>query len=276
MSDLIKITGLSFFAYHGVYAFETKNGQEFVVNARLWLDAADAAREDNLDKSVNYGAVCDLIVSYLQQHTFKLLEAAVYHVMKEILIQFPLIKQMEFELCKPQAPIAHPFENVSVTMEMGWHTAYIALGSNMGDKERYILDAVRKLEDDTDFRSIHMSRLIVTKPYGGVAQDDFVNGALWCETLLSPKELLARLNALEAQAERKREIHWGPRTLDLDIIFYDDLVMDDSKLTIPHADMHNRTFVLEPLHELCPYFRHPVLKKTIEELYLALQNKEQR
>ena len=162
MSDLIKITGLSFFAYHGVYAFETKNGQEFVVNARLWLDAADAAREDNLDKSVNYGAVCDLIVSYLQQHTFKLLEAAVYHVMKEILIQFPLIKQMEFELCKPQAPIAHPFENVSVTMEMGWHTAYIALGSNMGDKERYILDAVRKLEDDTDFRSIHMSRLIVT------------------------------------------------------------------------------------------------------------------
>lgn len=271
--DKIKIKGLRFFAHHGVYAFETENGQDFVVNATLWLDAKEAAKTDELEKSVNYGAVCETIVTFLQEHTYKLLEAAVYHVMKEVMLTYPLIQKIELELCKPQAPIDYDFLDVSVTMEMEWHKAYIALGSNMGERENYIEQAIEKLKQDTDFRNIMVSNLIETKPYGGVEQGDFINGALVCETILSPEELLKRLHEYEAQAERKREIHWGPRTLDLDILFYDELIMDTKDLTIPHADMANRDFVLTPLMELCPYLRHPLTGRTIAEMHKELLNR---
>lgn len=91
------------------------------------------------------------------------------------------------------------------------------------------------------------------------------------ETLLSPEELLDELHRIEQLADRKREIHWGPRTLDLDIIYYDDLVMNSETLIIPHADMANRTFVLEPLCELAPYHRHPINGLTTKQMLEALR-----
>ena len=111
-----------------------------------------------------------------------------------------------------------------------------------------------------------MSELLVTKPYGGVEQDDFVNGAIALKTLLSPQELLEKLHEIEQHANRERIIHWGPRTLDLDIIFYDKLVYEDENLIIPHIDMQNRDFVLAPMNQIAPYLRHPVLNQTISQL----------
>ena len=110
------------------------------------------------------------------------------------------------------------------------------------------------------------STLIETAPYGGVEQEDFLNGAVEIETLLTPLELLDTLHRLEQQANRVREIHWGPRTLDLDILLYDDLVLCSQRLTIPHADMTNRSFVLEPMAEIAPYAVHPALGKTMLQL----------
>lgn len=114
---------------------------------------------------------------------------------------------------------------------------------------------------------------LVTEPYGGVEQDVFLNGALKLRTLLTPEELLDRLHELEQAAHRERIVHWGPRTLDLDILLYDQMIIDTPVLHVPHIDMENRDFVLIPLTKLAPYYRHPVLNKTISQLLKELQAK---
>ena len=117
---------------------------------------------------------------------------------------------------------------------------------------------------------VSLGKLLVTKPYGGVEQDDFLNGAIEIETLLSPMELLTFLQQLEQEAHRERKVHWGPRTLDLDILFYEDVISNDPKLLIPHRDMQNRRFVLEPLSELCPCYVNQLLQKTVYEMLMEL------
>ena len=272
--DNIKITGLKVFAHHGVFPEETKNGQDFYVNATLFLNCRPAGMSDDLTKSVHYGEVSQFITSFLQEHTYQLIETAAEQTVKALLVVFPLIEKIEFELCKPHAPIGLPFENVSVTIERGWHTVYLAVGSNMGEKEAYINQGIEELRTISEIQVEKISDMIVTKPYGGVEQDDFVNGAIKLRTLLTPHELLDVLHEIEAHANRKRVIHWGPRTLDLDIIFYDDLVFADDTLIIPHVDMEHRDFVLKPLLELCPNKRHPLLEKTVTQLYEKLQERE--
>ena len=98
------------------------------------------------------------------------------------------------------------------------------------------------------------------------SQPDFLNGMIQVKTLLTPWELLELLHQIEQRAGRERLVHWGPRTLDLDIIFYDDWVVDTKELQIPHPDMQNRDFVLKPLAELAPFLRHPLQNKTVRQM----------
>ena len=270
--DEIRIKELQIFAHHGVYDFETKNGQNFYVNAILYTDIKKAGKTDELSDSTNYGEVCQFLHDFLTGHTYKLLEAAVEQAASQLLYQFPMVRGVELELRKPEAPIPLPFESVSVCIRRFWHTAYVALGSNMGDKKKYLDDALKELSKSKDIRLIKTASYIETDPYGGVEQDSFLNSMCCIDTLLSSEELLDELHRIEQLADRKREIHWGPRTLDLDIIYYDDLIMSSDTLTIPHADMENRTFVLEPLCELAPYLRHPVTGMTTQQM-LAIKKK---
>ena len=173
---------------------------------------------------------------------------------------------MCLEIKKPWAPIGLPLKTVSVKIQRGWHTAYIALGSNLGDREQYIKDAVKALDTVRGCSVEKVSSLIETPPYGVTDQADFLNGCLKLQTLLTPGELLTELHRIEQAAGRERVIRWGPRTLDLDIIFYDDLVWENDDLCIPHVEMHKRLFVLEPLCEIAPYKRHPVYGKTVWEM----------
>lgn len=273
--DEIRIENLKIYAYHGVYEEENKTGQDFFVNATLYTDTRKAGKTDDLSCSVDYGEVCHFINDYIKNHTYQLIETVAEQTAQQILQKFPLLKKVDLEIRKPEAPIGLPFESVSVKIERGWHLAYVALGSNMGDKEGYIKTAVDALKANENIRQVRASSLIWTAPYGEVQnQEDFLNGMLELETLYTPTELLTVLHELEQNANRVRTIHWGPRTLDLDIIFYDDLVMDTKELTIPHCDMQNREFVLKPLCELAPYKRHPLLGKRVEELLKELENKD--
>ena len=111
-----------------------------------------------------------------------------------------------------------------------------------------------------------VSKYYETAPYGMTEQEDFLNACLSLRTLLTPEELLEELHRIEQEAGRERIIHWGPRTLDLDLIFYDDLILESDELCIPHVEMHKRRFVLEPLCEIAPYRRHPVYGKTVQEM----------
>ncbi len=194
------------------------------------------------------------------------------HACRALLLKFPLIHEVDLELEKPSAPIPLPFDSVSVCVRRGWHRAFVALGSNMGDKQGYLDGAVEALRADECVRVKKVSAYRVTEPYGGVEQDDFLNAAMEIETLYDPEELLDALHVLEQAARRERLVHWGPRTLDLDILFYDDLVQDDPALILPHPDLQNRDFVLGPMVELAPNFVHPVLHKTMRQLLDALSS----
>ncbi len=269
--DQIRIRNLKIFAYHGVYEQEKEQGQNFCVNAVLYTDTEKAGKSDDIADAVDYGAACLFIDNYMRENRFDLLEAVTRHVAEELLLAFPAIRKVELEVEKPDAPIPLRFDSVSVKTERGWHRVFIALGSNMGERLKFLERAVADLRADVCFRDIRVSDYIETAPYGGVEQDDFLNGVLEAETLYSPEGLLARLQEEERLAERKREIHWGPRTLDLDILFYDDLVLTKKELSIPHPDMKNRQFVLEPLSELAPFYVHPVYRKTVKEMLEELE-----
>lgn len=153
-----------------------------------------------------------------------------------------------------------------------WTAACIALGSNMGDKKAFLDAAVDAIRSDSHFREVIVSSYIETAPYGGVEQDDFLNAALICQTSFSPHALLDFLHAVENASGRVRTIRWGPRTLDLDILLYGDTVLQDPDLIIPHVEMHKRDFVLRPLVEIAPDAVHPVLKKTVRELFCQLKD----
>ncbi|MBR5247948.1 MAG: 2-amino-4-hydroxy-6-hydroxymethyldihydropteridine diphosphokinase [Lachnospiraceae bacterium] len=271
--DIIKIENLEIYAYHGVYPEENKLGQSFYINAALYTDTRQAGLSDELTQSTNYGEVCHFMTDWMKQHTCKLIEAAAEQLARASLLAFPLVKKLTLEIRKPQAPVGLPFESVSVQIERGWHRVYLAIGSNLGEREAYIQRGIDGLQNCPDIRVKNVSSMIVTKPYGGVEQGDFVNGCLCVETLLTPGELLKKLHEIEQAAGRVREVHWGPRTLDLDIIFYDDLVYEDEELIIPHVDMENRSFVLEPMVEIAPNLRHPILKKTMVQLHQILLGK---
>ncbi len=273
-SDEIRIRGLRIFAHHGVFEEETRLGQMFVVNATLYTSTRQGGLADALEQTISYADVCVFLTEYLQKNTWKLLEAAVEHACRALLLKFPLINEVELELMKPSAPIPLPFDSVSVRVRRGWHRAFVALGSNMGDKQGYLNGAVDALRADKCVRVKQVSAYRVTAPYGGVEQDDFLNAAMEIETLYDPQELLDALHVIEQAARRERLVHWGPRTLDLDILFYDDLVQDDPALILPHPDLHNRDFVLGPMAELAPNFVHPVLNKTMKQLLNELPTAE--
>ena len=264
--DQIRIDNLQIRAFHGVYMDEKENGQNFFVNAVLYTDTRKAGTTDDLYKSTDYSTVCTTIKNTVTKNKFDLIETVAERVAEEILLNFPLVKSVDIEIKKPEAPIPMEFDSVSVKINRGWHDAFIAFGSNMGDSEELIADAMDDFEHHKYIKVLDESSHIITKPYGGVEQDDFVNGVCHIKTMLTPRELLKYCNELEAKAGRVRDIHWGPRTLDLDIILYDDLVYEDAELIIPHVDMENRDFVLRPMCELMPNKRHPILHKTMQQL----------
>ena len=264
--DKITIKDLEIYARHGVFPEENVLGQKFLVSAVLHTSTRKAGLTDDLTASVHYGEVSHLIKKMLEEHTWKLLEKVAEETAAAILLTYPQVSQVDLTIKKPWAPIGLPLDTVSVEISRGWHTAYIALGSNMGDKEGYLRGAVEKLNEKPDCQVLQVSDFLITEPYGGVEQDDFLNGALVLRTLLSPEELLERLHEIEQEAHRERVVHWGPRTLDLDILLYDDLVLDTPDLHIPHIELHKRDFVLIPLAQLAPWKRHPLLGKTMAEL----------
>ena len=130
---------------------------------------------------------------------------------------------------------------------------------------------IDSLYDDENCRVLAVSKFIETEPYGPVEQDNFLNGCVEIETLYEPKELLATVNRIEAEANRTREIHWGPRTLDIDIVLYNNDIVNEKDLLIPHVEMHKRLFVLEPLKQIAPYAVHPILNKTVSQMLEELQ-----
>ena len=153
--------------------------------------------------------------------------------------------------------------------------AYIGLGSNLGDRELKLLMAVFALGKLPGTRVTALSNFYETEPVGGVAQDNFYNAVARISTVLPPRELLAELKRLEVEVfHRKESVHWGPRSMDLDILLYGDLVLSEGRLTIPHPRLAERRFVLQPLADIAPSLVHPSLGRTVAELLASLAGTE--
>ena len=180
---------------------------------------------------------------------------------------------MELTLHKPQAPIPMAFEDVAVRIRRGWHTAYVALGSNLGDRQAYLRSGIDGVKAHPLCRVEEVAPVYVTAPYGGVKQEDFLNTVMKVKTLLEPEQLLDVLQGLERKAGRERKIHWGPRTLDLDVLFFDGRILETPRLTVPHPDLENRDFVLKPLCDIAPGLVHPVNGKTAYRMLKELEEK---
>ena len=148
-------------------------------------------------------------------------------------------------------------------------TVYIGIGSNLGDREDNCLKAIELMRE----RGINVTKQsspYETEPWGLTGQPKFINMAVEAETSHSPRKLLEVLKEIEKEMGRTEAVRWGPRAIDLDILLYDDLILDEPDLKIPHPLMEEREFVLRPLCEIAPDVRHPVIGKTIRELLKKL------
>ena len=269
--DKIKIKNLEVHGYHGVFPEENEKGQTFVLSATLYCDTRQAGKTDNLAKTINYGSVSKMMYNFVQKNMFQLVETVVERLAEKMLLTIPELQKVKLELQKPEAPIGLKFETVAVEIERGWHTAYLGLGSNMGDKEAFLEAGVETLADTKGCIVEKVSEFILTEPVGDVVQEDFLNGVLKLKTLFTPQELLVKLKEIEQENGRERNVRWGPRTLDLDILLYDDIIIESTKLKIPHVEMHKRGFVLEPMAQIAPYVHHPILRKTVAEMLADLK-----
>lgn len=152
--------------------------------------------------------------------------------------------------------------------------AYIALGSNMGDRYEYLKKAVLLLENQEKITVVNTSSIYETDPVGFTDQDQFLNMAVQVSTSLKPLELLDECLKIEEELGRKREIRWGPRTLDLDILLYNQENIETEKLTIPHPRMSERAFVILPLLEMDPNLMLPTMEEPLESCLQSIPDKE--
>jgi len=264
--DRINIKDLEIIARHGVLPEEKVIGQKFLISAALHMDLRSAGVSDDFAKTLDYAQICCSIKTFVEDNKFNLIETVAERLAAMLLIEYPPLQKIWLEIKKPWAPISIPIETVSVEIERSRHFAFISLGSNMGDRKAHLDFAVSELGRVQGCRVLDISNYINTVPYGYTEQDDFLNACLKLETLLTPHELLRLLLDIEIKAGRVRDVRWGPRTLDLDIVFYDDIVISDETLRIPHVEAHKREFVLIPLSEIAPNLWHPVFRKTVTEL----------
>jgi 2-amino-4-hydroxy-6-hydroxymethyldihydropteridine diphosphokinase len=146
------------------------------------------------------------------------------------------------------------------------NVAYIGIGSNVGVQINKIDFAVELINENPYCEVISVSSIYESAPYGEIEQEDFFNAVIKIETLFEPKDLFHFLKSVENRVGRKLAIKWGPREIDLDILFYNDLIYSDEDITIPHKDLLNRDFVLVPLTEIAPDLIHPECNKKISEI----------
>lgn len=255
---------------HGVNDFEKREPQRFEFSAEIGCDFSLAAKNDDLSHTVNYSTVCKIITAVATQNVFNLIETLAWRCCEAILENFPQAEYASVRVDKPQAPLKAHFKSVAAEECLRREKVYLSLGSSMGDKKAYLDFAVKELSATRGITLKKVSSYLETAPYGGVAKNTFLNACAEIETYLPPRALLDEIHRIEAEGERRRNLRWDDRTLDIDIIFYGRQIICEDGLTVPHTDYKNRTFVLGPLSEIAPDFICPVNGKKVSQLYAEL------
>ncbi|MCI4010140.1 2-amino-4-hydroxy-6-hydroxymethyldihydropteridine diphosphokinase [Brevibacterium sp. ZH18] len=256
--DRIELRGLTVRGNHGVFDFEKREGQDFVIDVVLHTSVARAAASDAIADTIHYGELAEAVAHIVEDNTFDLIETLAEHIADHCLTVADLA---EVVVHKPGAPIQRSFNDVSVGVvrsraqpEPTETEAYLNLGANLGEAKDTLDQAVEALDRHPRITVAKRSSFYRTAPWGGVEQNDFLNLGLIVSTSLPANELLAVAQGIEVACGRTRELRWGPRTLDIDLIRFgtgsDELVCDSPTLTLPHPRAHERAFVLAPWAEL--------------------------
>jgi dihydroneopterin aldolase / 2-amino-4-hydroxy-6-hydroxymethyldihydropteridine diphosphokinase len=250
--DEIELRGLRVRGRHGVLPFERRDGQDFLIDAVLSLDTRPAAATDDLTLTADYGALSERLAHIVAGEPVQLIETLAQRLADACLAE-PVVQRVRITVHKPDAPISRPFGDVAVTITRDRPVrAVLALGSNLGARQQELQRAVDQLAATPGLRVTAVSPVYETDPVGGPDQPDYLNAVVLAETGLPAADLLRRAQAIEAAARRTREVRWGPRTLDVDIITYGDEVSADPTLTLPHPRARERAFVLAPWRDADP------------------------
>ena len=235
---------------HGVLPEERVRPQPFEVDVELLVDVAAAGASDELEDTVDYSAVCEAVSRVVASEQYRLLERLASRIAE--------VCRADRAWSGPSSRCArctHPCGRSSTTSRCassGEPRAFLALGSNLGDRAAHLQEAVDALAADECVEVTAVSRVYETAPVGGPPQDAYLNAVVAIRTDLEPRALLALAQRIERDADRVRAERWGPRTLDVDILLVDDLTTSDPDLTLPHPRMWERGFVLAPLRDVAP------------------------
>lgn len=267
--DSIFIKDIAIFAHHGVFKEEKTLGQKFYIDIKLNFDTQTAAILKDLKETVHYGVLSNDISNLFKETSYDLIETAAEKIAIFILKNYEIVKDVEISVKKPWAPVNILVDNILVNIKRKRKRVFLALGSNMGNREDFLKKAKEMMK--SEYINIKKeSKIYKTKPWGNVEQDDFLNQVIEIETFFNSSMLLKTIKEIEKKLGRERKIHWGPRTIDIDILFIDDEKIYRDDLIVPHPYIEKRNFVLEPLKEIAPYFIHPVFNRSITELFLNL------
>jgi dihydroneopterin aldolase/2-amino-4-hydroxy-6-hydroxymethyldihydropteridine pyrophosphokinase len=274
MTDRITLTQLAVTTPHGVLAHEKREPQRFFVDIAIECDLSMAGASDDLGQTISYADVAQDAERILLQPPVDLIESLAEQIAASVLAH-PAAEAVEVSVHKPDAPAGVDFSSIgltgpAVTVRREQHRpVVIALGANLGDRVATLASAVRALGRIDGLELIEVSGLFETDPVGGPQQPDYLNAVAVGNSRLSPWTLLDRLHEIEAGRGRTREIRWGARTLDLDLIQVGDpaadtdLHFDSGKLTLPHPRAHERAFVLAPWAAADPQARLRVGRKVV-------------
>ena len=258
MSDRIHLRGVEAIGHHGVLAFEKRDGQPFVVDVVLSLDLARAGNTDDLADTVSYAEVAADVVRRISGPSFDLIERLAEVIAEDALAR-PSVEAVEVTVHKPQAPVGTPFTDVAVEVRRRRGVpVVVALGANLGDARATLDAAVAEIAALPGFRVRAVSPLVETAPVGGPEQPAYLNAVLLGETTLAAPDLLRALHAVEQGHGRTREVRWGARTIDLDLIQVGtpgtgaEVRSDAPDLLLPHPRAHQRGFVLVPWSHVDP------------------------
>ena len=255
--DRVIINDLRVVAVVGVLEHERELAQTLRVDLSIGVDLRDASVSDELADTIDYGLVAEQVSITVGSSKHLLLERVAGDV-ADVVLGFGRVEDVEVTITKLRPPIPLAVESTAVRLfrtradadphGRERHVAYVALGSNLGDRRAYLRTAVDELGSVTA-----MSQIYETEPVGGPeAQGPYLNMVVRVETNLDPFALLRRCQHIEQTALRQRVVHWGPRTLDIDLLLYDDVRIFSDDLTIPHPRINERRFVLAPLNEIAP------------------------
>lgn len=261
----IQIDKIASQAIIGCYPHERFKMQELIIDIVADLYDYNWIEQDKLDTTVDYDKLIDYITKLVPQTEYRLLESLVQYLAKSILKEHLLIQQIKIGVIKSSicGVRAHQVK-VNYTLERKFKVA-LALGSNWEYlPQQQLITAIEILGEYVN--EIKIGGLYETKPVGFTEQNNFYNTAIVGYTTLKPEELFSKIKSIEKLMDKKEQVRYGPRIIDIDLILFEDLVYSHNFLTVPHKQAHLRDFVMRPLADIEPNWIYPLWNKTITQL----------